>query len=318
MKNTPPSSGYEFPSTLADKIDANLRSTFEQKSLRSVRPERQPLVVPAPTAPPATPHVVHRSVPNVPRSDAEGTSIDLPSGFAFYNFQDLYVRPFRVSHLAKLASAHQNANLQMLVETVSSVLATSCGAEAIAFRLTMADFNQVLYWLRLNSFGKPQMRVTARCSSSEHQARVDAGSAPDSSLDMSFVYRESDIQVLRLAGAPDPEIYHLQHGDSSIGLSPETMQDTIEFLDDPRMSDPEFQYLAKLASVIDVPGSLAQRVSWVEENLATDQIATIEAYRELIEAYGIEETVTTKCMECGASQQVRLAVDAPCFLSPEF
>jgi hypothetical protein len=251
-------------------------------------------------------------------ADPEGISIPLPSRFHYYPFKDLYVKPFRVFHLAKLSKANETGSLQTLVEAVSSVLSSSTSSSKnLAFELTMSDFNSVLYWLRLNSFSKKQMRVTSVCSNPTHQHRVSTGEMSEASLNITTLYTNSDIKYTELESAPDPEHYKVIHKGEVINLRPETIIQTIQFLDSPNWDDEEFGYKARIAAVLDYPGHLSEKVKLVDE-MDPDQAHIALEFADLVDSYGVQETVTTKCMECGASGTVKIVVDAPCFLSPEF
>lgn len=341
MTDSPnPTPGFEFPPNAADQIDARLRTAFSERptdapGMQSIRPERQKRPVqtdpesvrPAAMQPqqPQTAQAPRNTIANSPpparpMSEAEAVSIDLPSKFAFYPFKDLYVRPFRVSHLAKIAKASANSSLQMVAEVVSSVLSTPTGDTNIAFQLTMADFTAVLYWLRFNSFTKKTMQVQFTCGGAEHIAKVNAGELSAASLEVSASAVSSMLETKELTYAPDPEHFRiaLPNGES-VGMRPETIQDVIEFLDHPQWQDEEFQYLAKIGALLDIPQmTLGQRVEFAGAELSTDDTVLVQEFAVLADAYGIDEYVQLRCPECGASQRIKISVDASRFLSPQF
>jgi hypothetical protein len=340
MQEHTPSEQFQFPNDARDKIEEQLRAvTAEREPLRSVRPERQrtPDVVvtpslpefreapkPPPQLPPGVASVNVVSNATTPMSDPEGISIELPSKFFYYPFKDLYVKPFRLSHLAKVAKAHETASMQTLTEVVSSVLSTPGGHKNIGFMLTNADFNAVLYWLRLNSFGKRQMRVTHTCVDSNHIAMVESGVRTKESLNISTLYTESDMKMVMLDKAPDPEHYSIDiEGVGKVYLRPETVSDVIQFMDHPDWQDSEFQYNARIASVLSVNHadgsaySLTDKIALLDRLTADQGVLALE-FAEIVDVYGVVETVQTKCIGCGASPAVKIAVDALSFLSPEF
>lgn len=318
MEHTTPTPGFEFPQDTRDLIEKQLRASLEERApLKSIRPERQPqprVVTPVE----ASPIVTVRPQHTTPVADPEGISIDLPSRFFYNTFKDLYVRPFRLSHLAKVAKAHETGSMQTLAEVVSSVLSTPNGDTNIAFQLTMADFNAVLYWLRLNSFNKKQMRITHECTDPTHREQVAAGVKDPASLKVVTIYTNSDLKVRHLDVAPDPEKYKIDiPGHGTVSLRPETVADVVQFLDHPDWEDPEFQYKARVASVLGIPVPLSERVALLDD-LDPDHALLALEFADLVDNYGVDEFVTTKCMECGASTAVKTAVDALNFLSPEF
>lgn len=325
--NHTPDNGFEFPNDKRDQIDKMLRASDERQPLRSVRPERNPVVTPTlfeEQEPTQT--VAVTQPPITASSDPEGVSLDLPSRFFYYTFKDLYVKPFRVRHMAKIAKANENSSFQILAEAVSSVLSTSSGEKNLAFKLSMADFNFVLYWLRLNSFNKPQMRVTSVCNNPEHLRAVDEGTKTKESLNITTIYKESMIETIYLESAPDSNVYKIDYKGRVLVLRPETVMDVVEFLDDPDWQDEEFQYQARMASVIEyVPDpnevlttSRLRHKMKIVEDLDPDQGLLAHEFAELVDSYGVNETIKTNCIGCGASGLVKIAVDAPSFLSPQF
>ena len=343
-----PTPGFEFPSDQRERIDTALRSVVnngERTPLQSVRPNRKvganPVVMPTapqhqPTPeverpqPAAQPRFLRSNTvlvptsPVTPISEPEGISIDLPSRFHYYDFKDLYVKPFRLSHLAKLAAAHATSSMQSVAEVVSSVLSTPQGHQNIAFQLHMADFNAVLYWLRLNSFSKRQMRVRYECTNPAHLHSVEIGEKTKESLQVAALYTNSDLKFVHLDRAPDPEVFKFElENYGTVTMRPETVLDVIDFMDSPEWEDPEFQFKARIASVLDmcspegVPARLAQKIA-VLDDLPPDVAALATEFADIVDEFGVSEIVQSNCIGCGASAAVRIAVDAQCFLSPEF
>ena len=234
------------------------------------------------------------------------------------------MKPFRVLHLAKLAKANDTGSMQMIAEAVSSVIsAPGYSSKNLASELTLADFNAVLYWLRLNSFSKKQMAVTSYCENPAHRDKVKSGEMKEESLKIRTVYTNSDMKHTDLENVPDPEKFFLVLNDQRIELKPETVQDLIELMDHPDLNDEEFQYKARIAAVLDVKNSAGQQINIGEkvklvERLDADQAFTAMEFANMLDDYGVKESINTKCMECGASGTVQIVVDAPTFLSPEF
>lgn len=343
-----PNPGFTFPTHVGDRIDSLLRASSEEP-VRSVRPERQaqlakpvvPSEAPAQPAPVMaqpvmmTPQVVQPEYPSVQVQQPtpavvpteEYTSIDLPSRFHFYPFKDLYVKPFRVQHLAKLAKAEASASMQMQAEVVGSVLMTPTGTPNPVMLLSMADLNAVMLWLRLNSFTKKTMRVTSNCTDPKHHAAVKERKLPESSLKIETSVDETQIEIIHLDHAPDPEHYCIRFDDRPdlvVRLRPERVQDAIEFLDHPLWADEEFQYLARIAASLDLEGTfgrqftLNERIEFVKSSLSNDDCILVNEFNDLMDKHGVVESVATKCKGCGASGAASLAFDARTFLSPSF
>ena len=332
MPEENPTQGFEFPEDSRDSIERGLRSMVNPKEpVRSVRPERQknpasPLVTPTMEAykPPSTPKVSVQNRPSAHVSDKDGISVDLPSRFHYYPFKDLYIKPLRLPHLAKIAKAHDTGSMQTMAEVVSSVLYTPCGEENIGFKLSVADFNAVLYWLRLNSFSKKQMRLKWTCHNKLHLDAVERGEKSPESLEVSSLYTSSDLKFTYLESAPDPEHFSFElENYGKITMRPETISDVIDFMDHPLWEDAEFQYSARVASVLHVTkedGSqmrLAEKVKMLEDASPDNALLALQ-FADAVDTFGVNEKVTTNCIGCGASSAVTIAVDALSFLSAEF
>lgn len=346
--NTTPTPGFEFPLEAADQIEASLRALHKKdEPVRSVRPERQKPVIPqmadpVVAQPSSIPTEDWRAVAQAamvktpvadptPMSTEDSISLDLPSKFAYYDFKDLYVKPFKATHLAKLAKADAQNSLQLLVEVVSSVITTPQGTKNIGFDLSVPDLNAVMFWLRMNSFTKQTMTVTSRCENPEHNHQVAEKLLPEESLKITTTIQQTDVEVRFLDNMPDPEVFRIVLNDDRLGtvvipMRPETMRDAIQMLDHKDFADEEFQYKVKVLSVLDferafpnIEWTLAKKLSFYDEGLLSlDDILLAQRFSELLESYGVLETVPTKCGKCGASGTALLSFDAQSFLSPNF
>jgi len=330
-----PTPGFSFPQEVGDAVDASLKaianSSQGQAPLKSVRPERQaareavmqPVVRPSEVVQkPMTPVA---SVPATPMVTADYVSLDLPSRFHYYPFKDLYIKPFRAPHLAKMAKVDATASFQLMAEVVGSVLATHEHGPDVVFDLTMNDFYAVLFWLRMNSYAKQSMRLTSECANPEHHAKVDAKELAPETLKIDTTFTETAIEVNYLDAVPDPEHYHIVVDGVRISMRPERVRDSIQFLDHPKWDDEEFQYLVRVGTVLalelaypDKVWDLESRVAFAAELSAEDSLRALEFADLISESYGLVQTVGTKCKECGASGAVRLHLDAQSFLSPSF
>lgn len=296
---------FEFPEHIRDKAEAALSPKQPVRSVR--RPVTSIVEAPEKTVPVTQP-------PVTPTASATAQSISLPSNFHYYSFKDLYVEPLRVYHLAKLAAAHEKQSLQLMAEVVDTVLFTPSGETGLAFKLSSADFRAVLLWLRLNTFAKKPMIMTATCQNEEHHVKVNRGEMPPESLKVSASITTTNAKVTELTNAPDPDIYKVEIDGNTINLRPEIVADTIAFLDRTDYQDVELQYMARIAAALDVPVSFDERLQ-LANKLSPDDALLVYEFLGLTDVVGVTETVEAKCAGCGASQSVLLTVDAPCFLS---
>lgn len=292
-------------------------------------------------SPQKLPSHINATVPNpepaaTPMVTADMVSLSLPSRFAFYPFKDLYIKPLRVTHLAKLARANDLDSMQIVCEVISSLLATHGGHTNVGFKLCIADFQAVLYWLRANSYPKSTMRITSTCQNHEHHKAVSAGQLLASTLTTESSHDLSGLESIELEHAPDPSYFKFDINIGSytgtIQLRPETMYDSIQFLQDERYLDPEFQYVARLAAACDFDSAipldpingvpqmwtLQDKMKAIEEYATTANVMLIEEFNALVDSFGVNEIVNVRCKECGHVGQVRLAIDARTFPSPAF
>ncbi len=311
----PLGTGGKPPFRIPDETYDYAGNAQEQSVTFAAGVSEKPLTMIDNTVPPAT-----------PISTPHGISISLPSHFAYYDFKDLYVRPFRVPHLAKMSKADAQMSLQIVAETVSSVLETPQGDKNIAFKLCMTDLTAVIYWIRINSFTQKALTMPYVCESKEHIKAVQAGHKDESTLMGKVLVPQTEIVTKDLDARPDPEIYHLIIEDGEmrlrVDLVPERVQDAIEFLDLPNWDDPEIQFTAKIASLLDLERALPQvkwtlreKMRFVEEALNNDHVSIVHEFADLIDDFGIKQTYSFKCRECGASGQAYLPIDARTFLT---
>ncbi len=258
-------------------------------------------------------------VPLTVNSEEEGTSVDLPSRFAFYPFKDLYVYTLRGKHLRKLARAHKENSLLQTAEVVSSVLCTTDPAyqgRALAFDLTIPDFYWVLYYLRQNSFTKSSFTHRTRCTNPAHHKLVEDGKAPVESLVIEEIVQKSTLKNNVLEKLPETDMSSLER--DGIPYRPATIRDLVLIMDHPdfEKGDPEFLWASEVASYIGGGLSIQERIEIVDD-LSPDQINAIKSYEEEVSHYGIDEEVVVHCKGCGASMKDRVSIDASTFLSAD-
>jgi hypothetical protein len=250
-----------------------------------------------------------------PVAEAEGISLALPSRFFYYGFKDLYVKPFRALHLAKLSKAHEDRSVLPLVEAVSSVLRTTEPTPVpVGFMLSVADFYYVLYWLKLHSYTKSVLLNTTFCLDPKHLQAVEEKRMSEDSLKIVTRITKNELQITELEEVPNPEYFKMG---APYFLRPATMQDTLEFLEHPNYLDAEFQFLAKLASNFNSSEhylKLDERIKLVEE-FDGDTVLMLQKYEQAVDKFGVVETIKVKCPGCGAEREAQLTLDAHSFLS---
>lgn len=314
-----PDPNFVFPTEAHDAIDAALQQHVNEDFPAARKPKPVVRMVED-----DKPKIETTAPPVTPMTDATAQSVDLPSRFHYYTFKDLYVRPLRLPQMSKISAAHDTGDLQKQVEAISSLLSTPSGETNLAFKLTMADYMAVLYFLRMTSFSKKQMRVTSYCKDAEHNKKVAEGKQPESSLEIQTVVLKSDLRTVYLDKAPDPDYYSVTVDGITIPFGPETLGDTIQFLAHPDWADEEFQYKSRIAAVLKLdeatgkPWTWDQRIKFVEEYMMPDDAVRALEFASLMDEYGIVETVETVCKGCGSKGVTTLTCDPLTFLSPKF
>lgn len=239
---------------------------------------------------------------NAPSSDPLGISIALPSQFVFYDFKDIFVQPLRSFHLAKLSRAHSERSIRLTAEVVSSILTSTSGIPNLAHRLTLPDFYAVLYFMRFNFYTKTAFIHTTTCDDPEHLKKVREGKATRESLRIQETINKSMLTTRNLEEVPVV--------DGRFTAS--TIQDLIDYTEHPSFTNEEFQWLGQLACYL--KGSSFKEKMEIAASLTPDEVQDLKSYSDIVDDYGVDELITVKCKECGASVETKVSIDAHSFL----
>ena len=309
------------PAAPSRPASVNLSDDDEDESVPAPVAAPVPPVPPVPVvqAAPMTTATITSAKTSQVDSDPDFVSVELPSKFRFYEFKEVSLRGIRVKHQAKFARSANEESTRLSVEAVSSLM----GDNVSAMDLTIPDFFWVLYWLRLNNFSKTPMSHRAVCSNPQHVRDVAEGKKDKETLvTVDIIHRtrmeELDLDVVKLEELlRSPDLQELQ--DKGYQLTAPTMRDSIE-LEENYSEEPnykEIEFIAEAAACITpIEGglqTLEQRMKVIEE-LMPDTMKVIGAFRELTEEYGVQESVSTKCKECGAVVKTKVSITAYDFL----
>jgi hypothetical protein len=169
------------------------------------------------------------------------------------------------------------------------------------------------------------MLVTGSCSDPEHNMKVVVGffnektqeieKLPEESLNLSVQVNSTTLTVENLE-------YDVEEGKwpliEHLGLGVETMRDIVWAAEniaeakDLEVLEWKAGYAAFLKP-IDADDDLGKRIARIED-LSPEQIQELEDYSRAVTNYGVTDTATVKCKECGASNKVVIPIDASCFL----
>ncbi len=264
----------------------------------------------------------------VAETNSNYQSVDLPSGFTFYPFKTLSIRPLRGLDQAKLHQAATQNSIKLTVEAISATL----GDGISAYDLTPSDFYYLMYWQRTQSFLKTPMVVRASCADPKHNedvliGRLDEATGkrvpfPEETLKLSMHVDKTTLEVKNLELSDDE--LDTEHWPELLGIDlyVETMRDVVfaaeNLIDLENLAEAEWLagYAAFLKPLELASGkfeSLTERMDRVRD-LTPDQIAELDRYIRTMTSYGVSESAKIKCTECGASTTVLIPFDARSFL----
>lgn len=246
----------------------------------------------------------------VPNSEAEAVSFALPSNFLFYEFKDLYIRPFKGRHFSKLHRAHEEESLLHVVEAVSAVVSSTTGPQqGLAFYLTLPDFYACLYWLRMHSFLKHGFTHQTMCRSKKHQEAVEKGELSTETLKHAETLTKTSLKTKVLENPIDVSAYQLDY--PGLRLVPATMKEVLEIT----MNENIDRFAARVAAsfqFMDRDAPLVERMAIVDD-LSGDDIATLRAFETASSAYGVEESIQWTCRTCGHKHTDEIQLEAHSF-----
>jgi hypothetical protein len=270
----------------------------------------QPMAAPIPEPQPYV-HVT-------PNSEAEAVSFALPSNFLVYDqFKDLYIRPFKGRHFAKLHRAREEQSMLHMIEVVSSVISNAAYPTGLAFELTLPDYYACLYWLRMHSFLKHGFTHQTMCRSKVHHDWVNNGRPVDGklvkvepdTLKYATLITSATLKTKQLKVLPNPEEFALDY--QGIKLVPILMKDVLEIT----MNENIDRFTARTAAsiqLVDRNASLQERMQLVDD-MSGDDIATIARYEKAISDYGVVESLKWTCKTCGHIHTDELEIEAHSF-----
>lgn len=265
----------------------------------------------------------------------QAISIDLPSRFKFYSFKDLYIKPMRNFHRAKLAAAYQQQSLRPVAEVIDSLLATSSGQTGLVYLLTVEDFTYLMYWIRLHFFTASPITLRAQCKDEKHLRDVKDGKKTKKSLQIVQVINNLVPEAVFLEEDFEPHLEQFMPSFDGVEnvpegayVSPATYGDIIELTEDDhflseeidpqtgekvKMPNTAYVYLANAAAFLRVPGmSFRDRVMLVG-NMDDADYNKLMSVAKAIPTYGVNEVVKIRCKECGAIRSVKTRLDAHSF-----
>ena len=247
---------------------------------------------------------------------------DLPSHYRFYEFKELFIRPFTTNEAKLIYMAKKSNNLIYVINAVNA-----CISEDVS-KLVVQDFEFCLYWLRLNSYPKKPFKVEWTCfkeivvqehtleEGQELGQEVECKQKNLSTLAMTnMTINDFPDNIVIPANlmvpimAPFEEAYDINKELSRL----ETVYSKEELdEDDYETQKVEIEgriYTASLAQWIKEGSSLEEKIAILEAQQDLELQDTIEELIDNCANFGITETIEIKCQKCGGISRRRLEVD---------
>lgn len=246
---------------------------------------------------------------------------DLPSNFYFYDFQTLSVGPVLGFHQAKFSRAAKEKRTRYMVDAISTLLPEDISA----WELTIPDFYWLLYWIRMTYYTKVQLVHTAVCTNPVHIKKIQRGELPKESLMSVHTLSKSILNENVFQQQPLEEFLETANleflENSPFTLAPSCIADIVDIEENllDHENYPEIEYLVDYAGYLQNRDSSTPKMSMQErckfvETLTTEDLSTIEQFRALVSAYGVEESIRFTCPECRAESETKISISAHSFL----
>ena len=263
--------------------------------------------------------------------DSSYVEVDLPSRYKFYDFQHLYIRPFKQKHLRKLIQGQANKNARYMAEVINSCIACEKGYKDLVFRLCREDFTYLQYWERIHSFPNIQYTQMVECTNPEHIKMVEEKKLPANSLvfpqaitktTLDVTYLEEDAKYSFDGYIPQ----ELKDKYPQVTMHVPYMEDYLQLLElaEKEVGDNDDEGLAwfmtgvpaSMLTIVDAQGktlSLKERFDVVDE-LSPESVMLLQEVKSEVPEFGVTQIIKAKCPRCGAVTATQLVLNAHSFL----
>jgi hypothetical protein len=233
---------------------------------------------------------------------------DIPSNYSFYDFKELWVRPFTPNEARLLHMARVSGNLMYLVSAIDA-----CLSQPIS-RLIIEDFEFILYWLRLNSYPSKPFSVTWTCDNALEYEDIETPSGSCMKENITVINR-SNMNVVYL-----DQNYKVPKGMTfpTMGIFNEvwSLKKALEGLDENDLNYEQSRddilgdiYLMNIAQWIDQGLTAQEKLQILKDSSDLAFQEKLEAAIDEIPDFGVSESLDVQCEECGGVTKRRLRVD---------
>ena len=223
-------------------------------------------------------------------------SLELPSKFLPYNFNELWIRPYKIGEVKKIRATLSNeAKSHEITEIISDCMSIN------PKELTLGDFWYVLAWLRLNSFENTPLTVTWNCSSC--------------SVEQDKIINLSELKIVELPDEyKEPATVTLPNGKKiPLGMYREGYEHDVKNYCKNLLGKADYpqteEIVPDMAITILNDNTLSQNVKWLNdpEEFTPDDLRYIEAFQNEF-SHGLPKIITAECKECEyVNKHIRLA-----------
>lgn len=232
---------------------------------------------------------------------------DLPTKYRYYNFTELWIRPFtpneaRLIHMAKLSG-----NLTYLISAVSSCISVPIN------QLILEDFDFCIYWLRINSYPNRPFNVTWSCvaeiegkdKKSKKIICEKENFSTISKANLTVVSLDNDFKLDSNLSFPRMNIFEELW----------TIHNRLELMEKENVEGEEKDellgdvYLMAIAQWLKEGDTLADKLNILKSQPSMDFQLKIEDAVNLVPTFGVSEDIELICVNCGGSTRRRLSLD---------
>lgn len=267
--------------------------------------------------------------------EADYIEVDLPSGYRFYDFKHVYIKPFKHRHIRKIIQGQENRNPRYIAEVLNSVVKCDLGYDDTVFRLCKEDYTYLQYWERRHSFPNMQYNQPCVCQNPEHIAKVNSGELKEGSLHFMQPVTVPKLQEIKLDASTDIDFdkflpQEIKDKYPNCKLHTMYVADYLDMMDlaetDIQKNDDEgidwflSAIPASLLTIIKDDGSVMtfkERFELVED-LMPESVMMLNQAKDLLPEFGVKSTINAKCPRCGAITTTELVLNAHSFLPANY
>jgi hypothetical protein len=232
---------------------------------------------------------------------------DLPTGYKYYSFSELWIRPFTPNEARLLHMARISGNLTYIISAVAA-----CISQKIS-DLIIEDFEFCLYWLRMNSYPNRPFGVTWTCDNEQLDPEIKESkrckhvqTSIINKTNLMIVSLDKDFELNKNIKFPTIAVFE----------DVWSLRKRLEALDE---NDPDFEtnrdellgdiYLMNIAQWVPEGESGIDKLELLKNAESLGYQEELENSISLVPDFGVSENIKVQCEECGGETKRRLRLD---------